>query len=69
MSDTVIIRKTGKGKLTLEFSKLPGQPFGPYPWTEAKGQLEFAADLPSPEARNAIFDALVTGEATVELDD
>jgi hypothetical protein len=69
MSDSVIIRKVGKDQLTLEFSKLPDQPFGPYPWVEAKGQLEFAADLPSSEARTAIFEALVSGEATVELDD
>lgn len=51
-------------RVTLRFSRLPDQVFGPYAWTEAITDLTISALLPKVEARNLVLDALVRGEAT-----
>lgn len=53
-------------RVTLHFSKLPGQTFGPYAWTEAVTDLTVSALLPRVEARNLVLDALIAGEATTD---
>jgi hypothetical protein len=49
---------------SLEFSKLPGQKFGPYDFADVMGQLYVGALLERLEARNLVFDAQAKGSAT-----
>lgn len=66
---TVTVKKARPRKyprVTLHFSKLPGQVFGPYLWPDAVTDLRISALLPAVEARNLVLDALATGEATTE---
>lgn len=53
---------------TLEFSRLPGQKFGPYGFTEVIGQLRIAALLSPLDARNLVMDAVTQGTVTAETD-
>jgi len=48
----------------LEFSKLPGRPFGPYEFAEAITQLYVAALLSRLEARNLVMDAATSADRT-----
>ncbi len=69
MADTVTVRKArprNGARVTLHFSKLPGRKFGPYPWPEAITDLTISALLPRIDARNLVFEALATGEATTD---
>lgn len=69
----VVVTKTqgttdaAKARYTLTFPHLPGQAFGPYPFNEAKSQLEFACDLSMPTARGALYDAFLQGQATLDF--
>ena len=51
---------------TLTFSKLPGQPFGPYSFTQAVRDLRVSALLEPLAARDLVLDATTEGTATTE---
>jgi hypothetical protein len=68
--DTVTVTKVKPRKgprVTLAFSKLSGQTFGPYPWGEAITDLTISALLSRVDARALVFDAIVVGSATREV--
>lgn len=68
--NTVTVKKVTRrnaDNVTLSFSKLPGQKFGPYPWKDAVTELTFSALLSRADARNLVLDALATGTATTEV--
>lgn len=52
---------------TLTFSKLPGQSFGPYSFSEAVRDLRVSALLAPLAARNLVLDAM-SGPATAETE-
>lgn len=64
--DTVTVRKKGK-RFTSEFSRLPGQIFGPYGFPELCRDLTVSALLTPMEARNLVMDAAVKGSATLPV--
>jgi len=62
-SPTVTVTYARK-RWTLEFSKLPGQTFGPYDLPEAAGQLRVAALLEPLAARELLLDAAEAEDRT-----
>jgi hypothetical protein len=67
-SAVLITRITSKGskspRFTVNFSRLPGKPFGPYSTAGAIAQLEAAALLTRADARDLILNAEGNGCAT-----
>lgn len=67
---TVTVLTKGLGALDrgatyqLEFSRLPGETFGPYRFRDAREQLNVAALLDRPDARDLLLDAWQAGAAT-----
>lgn len=66
MSGTVTVTFRRK-KYWSEFSKLPGQEFGPYDFAEIVSDLRVSALLEPLEARDLVLDANANGSATTEV--
>lgn len=75
MADTVTVKRYPRPisnrihqQVTLHFSKLPGQDFGPYVWMDAVTDLTISALLTRIDARSLVLDALTSpdGQATTE---
>ena len=54
-------------RFVSEFSKLPGQVFGPYDFAEIVSDLRVSAFLAPLDARNLVMDAAVNGTATAAI--
>jgi hypothetical protein len=60
---TVTVYKKGK-RFRVEFSRLPGQSFGPWSFAETIRDLTVSALLEPLQARDLVMDAAVKGSAT-----
>lgn len=66
--DTVTVTSK-RSKFTVEFSRLPGQTFGPWTLVETIQDLTVSALLSPVDARDLVLSAAVTGSATTETGD
>jgi len=63
---TVTVTKKGKGFIS-EFSKLPGQQFGPWDFSEMSRDLRISALLSPRAARDLVLEAAEKGAVTVPV--
>lgn len=67
MTNTVTVRKYGKQRYKVEFSRLPGEVFGPWDFATVVRDLTVSALLTPMQSRNLVLDAATIGSASAVI--